>query len=89
MEIIDISGYVAEEKLAIAQKYLIPQVLYSYIYLSIYPVLTTTMIWKRQGISSSVCKDYYGRIKRLKAGNNNNIYQVSLNIYLYSSSICL
>jgi ATP-dependent Lon protease len=26
MEIIDISGYVAEEKLAIAQKYLIPQV---------------------------------------------------------------
>ena len=26
MEIIDISGYVAEEKLEIAQKYLIPQV---------------------------------------------------------------
>jgi Lon-like ATP-dependent protease len=26
MEIIDISGYVAEEKLVIAQKYLIPQV---------------------------------------------------------------
>ena len=28
MEMIDISGYVAEEKLAIAQKYLIPQVLF-------------------------------------------------------------
>ncbi len=26
MEIIDVSGYVAEEKLVIAQKYLIPQV---------------------------------------------------------------
>jgi hypothetical protein len=26
MEIIDISGYVAEEKLAIAEKYLVPQV---------------------------------------------------------------
>ncbi len=26
MEIINISGYVAEEKLAIAQKYLVPQV---------------------------------------------------------------
>ncbi len=29
MEIIDISGYVAEEKLEIAQKYLIPQVNYT------------------------------------------------------------
>ena len=34
MEVIDISGYVAEEKMAIAEKYLIPQVGHAFIKVS-------------------------------------------------------